>query len=77
MTPEGNRRVSGPELTFRLKMSAETPNGGAGGKTREPIVYYVYGLFPTLPSLIHFQFKKEKNPNMKHSKPSEFMVFFT
>lgn len=70
MTPEGNRRVSGPELTFRLKMSAETPNGGAGGKTGELMVYYVYGLFP-------FEFKKEKNRNMKHSKPSEFMVFFT
>lgn len=51
-------------------MSAETPNGGAGGKTGEPMVYYVYGLFP-------FEFKKEKNPNMKHSKPSEFMIFFT
>lgn len=70
MTPEGNRMVSGPELTFCLKMSAETPNGGAGGKTGEPMVYYVYGLFP-------FEFKKEKNPNIKHSKPSEFMVFFT
>lgn len=77
MTPEGNRAVSGPKLTFHLKMSPKTPNGGAGGETGEPTVCYVYGLLPIPPSSFHFEFETEKNPNTKHSKPSEFVVFFT
>jgi len=57
-------------------MNPETPNGSAGGKTGEWMLCYVYGLFPTPLSVIHSELKKKKNPNMKHSRAPEFVVFF-
>lgn len=70
--------VRGPELTSHLETKPETSNGKAGDETGELTGCYVYGLFPIPLSLIHFEFKKKKkkNPNMKHSRPSESVVFF-
>lgn len=74
--PEGNRVIRGPELSSHLKMTPETPKERASDETGEPVVCYMYDLVPTPLSLIHFEFLK-KNPNTKHSRPSEFVVFFT
>lgn len=66
-----------------LKMSPTTPDGSAGGKTEEWMLYYV--LFPTSPSLIHSEFRNRKTKtknktqktNVKHVRASEFVVLLT
>ena len=47
-------------------MTSETPKEWAGGGTGEPMAWHVYGLFPTPPSLTHFEFlKKSKHEAFK------------